>query len=74
MTKEQIKGYIQALEEGLADNVLTIEFEGKKTTFDNAQGIVRRIKYFQEKLSAVGAGPRRGPRRTTVYTTGRKGL
>nr|BFD58904.1 hypothetical protein CKG001_10110 [Bdellovibrio sp. CKG001] len=74
MTKEQIKGYIQALEEGLADNVLTIEFEGKKTTFDNAQGIIRRIKYFKEQLSVTAAGSPRGPRRTTVYTTGRKGL
>jgi len=75
MTNEQIEIHISKLEEALADNVLSIEFEGKRTVFDNAEAIILRIAYFKTKLSSANSTRvGRGPRRTTVYTNSRKGL
>lgn len=65
--------YIAALEAALADPSLSMEYEGHRVTFESADAIVRRIKYFKNKLQKLD--PRTcGPRRTTVYTNSRKGL
>lgn len=69
MTDEQTQSFIDKLEEALADNVLSVEFDGKKTTFDSAQAIIRRIKYFKNKLNKSGA-----PNRLSVVTLSEKGL
>lgn len=74
MTPEQIKNFILVLEQALADNVLTVEFEGKKTNFDNADGIIKRINYFKGQLRVADGRSSRGPRRVTVVTIGSKGL
>lgn len=74
MSTEDINAKIAILEEALADGALSVEYDGKKVTFDNAEALIRRINYFKAQLNSNGSPSRQGPRRTTVYTNSRKGL
>ncbi|WP_374029765.1 phage head-tail joining protein [Bdellovibrio bacteriovorus] len=71
----KVEQHIEDLEAALADPALSVEYEGKKLTFENSDGIQARIDYFKSKLKKLtGAAKGRGPRRVTVYTNSRKGL
>lgn len=74
MTAEDIQQHINDLELALVDPTISVEFEGRKLALDSADLIIRRIKYFKNKLRALSTGRRNGPRRLTVYTNTKKGL
>lgn len=74
MSAESINLKIAALEEALAEGALSVEYDGKKVTFDNAAQLIRRIRYFKNQLQEITGSKTRGPRRATVYTNSKKGL
>ena len=74
MSAETIRQKIAILEEALAEGALSVEYDGKKVTFDNANALIRRINYFKSQLDSVTGHKTRGPRRQVVYTRGNKGL
>ena len=75
MSAEDIKAKIAILEGALSEGALSVEYDGKRVTFDTAEALIRRINYFKAQLTAAtSTTSRRGPRRITVYTNSRKGL
>ncbi|WP_424363593.1 phage head-tail joining protein [Methylocystis parvus] len=58
MTPDQIDATIGKLETALASGVLTVEYDGRRTTFSSAADLIKSLDYFKRLKAGV---PSTGP-------------
>lgn len=72
MTLQQMQGYVAALNGIRGAGILTVEYNGRRTTFQSAADIAKSIEYYEGLIDGL-LNPCR-PRRRAIYTTSNKGL